>query len=423
MKTTFKPSPKDFNLMVLGQVISILGSALLRFALSLYILDITGRADIYATLYAISNIPLLLAPLGGAIADRFNRRNLMVIFDFASSTIIFCFFLLLSAGNHSIILIGAVMVLLSIISAIYTPAVTASIPLLVEESKLEGANGIVQAVQALSGVAAPILGGILYGILGVQYLIIISGIAFFLSAVMEIFIKIPFVKREHNGHIVSTIAKDMKEGFTYVVKQPLILKSMILAALLNLLLTPYFIVGGPIILHVTMQSSNMMYGIGMGLINLAAIIGALTIGIFAKKLSMKKLHRSIFFIALLFIPIALSVSPFILGLGYYPSFILFMACAMPIALVMTVISIFVVTKVQKKTPNVNLGKVMAIITAVSQCASPIGQIIYGFFFEGLSNAVYLPTLFVSVAMLIMAGMSKRILKNEEEDVNIVIHEM
>jgi len=414
MQTTIKPSPRDFNLMVFGQVISILGSALLRFALSLYVLDTTGSETLFATLYAISNIPLLLSPLGGAIADRFNRRNLMVIFDFSSSVIVFCFFLLLTGGNHSIILIGVVMVLLSIISAMYTPAVTASIPLLVEESKLEGANGIVQAVQALSGVAAPIMGGVLYGIMGVNALIVISGIAFFLSAVMEIFIKIPFVKREHNGHIVSTIGKDMKDGFAYVVKQPLILKSMILAALLNLLLTPYFVVGGPIILRVTMQSSDTMYGIGMGLINFATILGALTIGIFARKMSMKKLYRWILVIALLILPMALSLTPFMLGLGYYPSFTLFMLCAMPIAMVMTIISIFVIAKVQKKTPKENLGKVMAIITAVSQCAAPVGQMIYGIFFGAFSAAVYLPTIFVSIAMLAIAGMSQRTLRNEVE---------
>lgn len=141
--------------MVIGQIISILGSALLRFALSLYVLDITGRADIFATLYAISNIPLLLSPLGGAIADRFNRRNLMVIYDLISSAIVLGYIVLMLGGSTSVFLIGTVMVLLSFISALYTPAVTASIPLLVEERRLESANGLVQAVQALSGVIAP----------------------------------------------------------------------------------------------------------------------------------------------------------------------------------------------------------------------------------------------------------------------------
>lgn len=385
-----KPFPKDFNLMVLGQIVSILGSALLRFALSLYVLDITGRADIYATLYAISNVPLLLSPLGGAIADRFNRRNLMVIFDFTSSAIVLCFILLLSAGNTSVILIGVVMVLLAIISAMYSPTVMASVPLLVAENKLEQANGIVNGVQALSSVAAPVLGGVLYGIVGLKVLIVMSCIAFFLSAVLEIFIKIPFVKREQDGHIVPTIVKDMKLGFTYVIRQPYILKCMILAALLNLILTPFFVVGGPIILRVTMQSSDTMYGIGMGLIDFATILGALSIGFFTKKMQMKKLYYWLLVIALLIVPMALSITPLVLGLGYYPSFILFILCAILIAMAMTIISIFVITVVQKKTPNENLGKVMAIITAVAQCMAPVGQVIYGVIFEAFSIRIYLP---------------------------------
>lgn len=258
MQEKLVPSQKNFNLMVLGQIISVLGAALLRFALSLYVLDVTGREDIFATIFAVSNIPMLLSPLGGAIADRFNRRNLMVVFDFTSSAVVLCSIPFLLAGSTSVVLIGAIMVLLSIISSLYTPAVTASIPLLVKQSKLESANGIVQAVQSLSQVAAPILGGILYEIMGIQFLVIMSCIAFFLSAVMEMFIKIPFTKREQNGHIIPTIACDIKDGFVYVVKQPFIFKAMIIAALLNLVLTPLLIVGGPIILRVTLQSSGKM---------------------------------------------------------------------------------------------------------------------------------------------------------------------
>ena len=92
------------------------------------------------------------------------------------------------------------------------------------------------------------------------------------------FITIPFIKRVQESHIIPTIVKDMKEGFIYVLKQPFILKSMLLAALLNLILTPLFVVGAPIIIRVTMESSHTLYGIGMGLIDFATIIGALSIG-------------------------------------------------------------------------------------------------------------------------------------------------
>ncbi|MGN4422864.1 MFS transporter [Bacillus cereus group sp. MYBK30-1] len=412
MSISTKSSMKDFHLMVTGQIITILGSMLLRFALSLYVLDITGRADIFAGLYAITSIPFLLAPLGGAIADRFNRRNLMVIFDFINAAIVLGFIALLFNGTVSIMWIGIVMFLLAVVSAMYAPVVMASIPQLVPEKKLEQSNGIVNGVQALSNIVAPVLGGVLYGIIGLKVLVLISGLAFFLSAILEMFIKIPFIKRIQEDHIVPTIVKDMKEGFLYVLKQPFILKAMLLAALLNLILTPLFVIGGPIILRVTMQSSDTMYGIGMGLIDFATILGALSIGFFAKKLQMKTLYYWMFVIALLVLPMALSVTPFILSMGNYPPFILFILCSIFIAMIMTIVSIYVITVVQKKTPNENLGKVMAIITAVSQCMAPIGQIVYGFMFEGFSLKIYLPILCISFILIILAFVTKKILRNE-----------
>ncbi|WP_434180134.1 MFS transporter [Bacillus thuringiensis] len=412
MPASIQSSLKDFHLMVSGQIITILGSTLLRFALSLYVLDITGRADIFAGLYAVTSIPFLLAPLGGAIADRFNRRNVMVIFDFINAAIVLSFIVLLLTESVSILMIGTIMFLLAVVSAMYAPVVMASIPQLVPEKKLEQANGIVNGVQALSNIVAPVLGGILYGIIGLKMLVIISCLAFFLSAILEMFITIPFIKRIQEGHIVPIIVKDMKEGFFYVLKQSFILKAMLLAALLNLILTPLFVVGGPIILRVTMQSSDTMYGIGMGLIDFATILGALSIGFFAKKLQMKTLYNWMLIIALLVIPVALSVTPFTLNLGYYPPFILFILSSLLIAMIMTIVSIYVITVVQKKTPNENLGKVMAFITAVSQCMAPIGQVVYGFMFERFSTKIYLPIFAISFIMILIAIVTKKILRNE-----------
>ncbi|MDQ0174258.1 MFS transporter [Bacillus chungangensis] len=405
---------RNFILVVIGQVVSILGSALLRFALSTYVLDLTGRADIFAALLAISTIPsIILSPIGGAIADRFNRRNLMILFDFTSSAVVLSFVFFLLAGNASVILIGIVMVLLGIISAMYQPAVQASIPVLTKEDNLEKANGIVNGVGALSNLAGPVLGGVLYSMVGIYVLVIVSCVAFFLSAIMEIFIKMPFSKREQNDHIVPTLFKDMKSGFIYVLKQPYILKAMILAAVLNLFLTPFFLVGTPYMMRVTLQSSDAMYGISLGIIQFSSILGALTIGIFAKKMKITNLYRWLILISILILPMALAVSPLIVRLGYFPSFILFFLCAIPIVMAMTIVSIFVITIVQKQTPNDLLGKVMAIITAVAQCAAPIGQILYGALFEAFSLSVYFPILIMFAMMLLISAAAKVMLRNEE----------
>lgn len=407
------PAPRNFYLMVIGQIISILGSSLLRFALSLYVLDITGRADVFAALFAVSNIPMLLSPIGGAVADRFSRKKLMVLFDFMSSSIVFLLFLLIVLKAANVMVIGVIMVLVSAISAMYTPSVTASIPLLVENQKIEGANGIVQAVQALSGVAAPILGGILYGMIGIHVLVLLSGFAFFLSAVMELFINIPFEKRTMEHSMAVTICEDLKEGSLYVIKQSFIVKAMILATLMNLLLTPFLLIGGPFILRISMGTTNTMYGIAMGLINAASILGALSVGYFGKRIQVGTLYRALRLIAVLLIPIVVAVLPYLLANNTLLSFLLFLAGAIPAAMIMTMLSIYVIAKVQKKTPNENLGKVMAIITAVSQCAAPIGQLLYGALFKIFSTRVFIPSMMAVLSMLCLSIFCKKIMRHEK----------
>ncbi len=400
---------KDFRLMVLGQIISIFGSALLRFALSLYVLDMTGRADVFASLFAISNIPIILSPLGGAIADRFNRRNLMVIYDFSSSLIVLCLLLIMRVGEPSLVVIGSVMVLLAIISSMYTPSVTASIPLLVPEAKIEHANGLVTAVQALSGVAAPVLGGLLYTAVGIKILVVVSCVSFFLSAVMEIFIQIPFARREQRGHYVLTIFNDLKDGFYYVIKQPFIRNAAILAALLNFILSPLLIVGAPIIFRQTLKSNDLVYGIGMGMIQAASILGALSVGMFSKRLNFQTIYRWLFMLAVLLLPMAFVVTPYVLGAGVTPSLILFTIGAVAIAAILNLLSVFVISRVQKQTPNENLGKVMAIIIMIAQCVSPIGQMLYGVLFERFQATVFIPILMVCIIMLILSRCYKQLL--------------
>lgn len=144
---------KNFNLMILGQIISLFGASILKFALSLYILDITGKAEIFATILAVSSIPIIVfSPIGGAIADIFNRRNLMVIFDFSSSLTVLILAVFLFNNNGSILLVGIIMTILSVISTMYQPTVQSSTPLLVDNEHLMNANGIVAGVASLTNI-------------------------------------------------------------------------------------------------------------------------------------------------------------------------------------------------------------------------------------------------------------------------------
>lgn len=114
---------KDFLLIAMGQIISIFGNQILRYAIPLYLLNQTGSSALFGTVSAFAFIPmLLLYPIGGIIADRLNKKNIMVILDFCTAMLIFLFCLLEGAINI-VPLIAVTMILLYGIQGAYQPAV------------------------------------------------------------------------------------------------------------------------------------------------------------------------------------------------------------------------------------------------------------------------------------------------------------
>lgn len=119
---------KDFTLVVIGQIISLFGNAAVRFALPLYLLNLTGSSALYGTVMACAFIPsILLSPVGGIVADRVNKRNIMVTLDFFTAAVILIFSLCMDVGNLAVPVTVTMMLLYGIAGA-YQPSVQASIP-------------------------------------------------------------------------------------------------------------------------------------------------------------------------------------------------------------------------------------------------------------------------------------------------------
>lgn len=197
MMNNTKKYGKDFTLVVVGQIVSLFGNAILRFSLPLYLLRETGSSTLFGIVTACSFLPMIvLSLLGGVLADRVNKRNIMVCLDFLTAGVITVFSWLL--GIVPIIpLFITVLMLLYGISGTYQPAVQASIPALVPKEKILSANAIVNQIGALANFIGPIIGGMLYGAFGIVIILKVSVLCFVLSAVMEIFIKIPFKNSRH----------------------------------------------------------------------------------------------------------------------------------------------------------------------------------------------------------------------------------
>ena len=238
---------KDFTMMVIGQIISIFGNSILRFAISLYVLDLTGSASIFAGILAlvfgiiyrlaISMLPtILLSPIGGMVSDRLSRKYIMVILDFATALLILLF--VCSLGSSYIVVVIAVfMVLLSLIQSFYQPSVQASIPSITDKDNLVAANSVVYQINALANLLGPILGGLLYGFFPIQVIALLSAFCFFCSSILELFLHIPYTRQPRAASIFRTVKADFKEAISFILHDnPAIFKLLILLSGLNMFL-------------------------------------------------------------------------------------------------------------------------------------------------------------------------------------------
>lgn len=157
---------RDFTLVVIGQIISLFGNAAIRFALPLYLLNQTGSSAIYGTVTACAFIPaILLSPIGGIVADRVNKRNIMVILDFFTAAVIVGFSLLMNSVNLTVLLAVTLMILYGIAGAYsrrYRPVCRPwSVRIILWQPILSS----IQSVR-LPLLLGPVLGGILYSVYG-----------------------------------------------------------------------------------------------------------------------------------------------------------------------------------------------------------------------------------------------------------------
>ena len=205
---------KNFTLLVLGQASSLFGNYILRLALSMYVLEMTGSAAVFAGILSIATIPtILLSPIGGILADRANRRNIMVALDTLTGISVLCTAVFLS-GDNAVVVISVLLVILSVLGAFETPTVQACIPQMLAGDNIIKGNAVVNQVASISYLIAPLLGGILYSAVGLKPVMYASVVCFFVTALFECFIKLGYQAREFQGNVLSMVKNDFSSALT-----------------------------------------------------------------------------------------------------------------------------------------------------------------------------------------------------------------
>ncbi len=395
---------KNFILLVLGQVSSLFGNYILRLALSMYVLETTGSAVVFAGVLSAATIPtILLSPLGGILADRLNRRNIMVALDTLTGVSVLCAAVILSE-NHALIVICALLVALSVFGAFETPTVQACIPQMLAGDNIIRGNAVVNQVASISYLIAPLLGGILYAAFGLKPVMYASVVCFFITALFECFIQLGTQERTYQGNVLSTIKDDFCDSIRFMTKERAdIMKLLLLAALSRFFVMGVTMVGIPFIVRTILGLDATYYGGAESALAVATILGSIAAGLLTGKLNVERLSLVLAAIGICIVP-AGAVFLFPLGavIQYAVSVVAF--CGMQAAI--SIFSIFAVSMIQQSTPDHLLGKVMAYTSAITMCAQPVGQMVYGFLFDGYREAVYL-VLIPTGVIVAMIGVGAR----------------
>lgn len=378
---------KNFTLLVLGQVSSLFGNFILKFALSMYVLEVTGSAAVFAGILAVATIPtILLSPLGGILADRANRRNIMVALDTLTGLSVLGAALLFSERN-GIAVISVLLVLLSILGAFESPTVQACVPQMQTGTNIIKGNAVVNQVTAAAALIAPILGSVLYVAFGLKPVMYASIICFFVTALFECFIQLEHVRAESHEGIFSIVKHDFSVSMRFICReQPDILKMLLLAALTNFFVMGTAMVGLPYIVRTILELNAEYYGVAESVLGVAALLGSVAAGLLTGKIKMGKLSLVLTALGACLIPAGVV---FLLPVGSITRYVSIVAAFCGVQIAGYIFSIFALSFIQQKTPNHLIGKVMAYVSTISICAQPLGQTVYGLLFDGFHNAVYL----------------------------------
>lgn len=377
---------KNFIIIVIGQIISLFGNAIQRFSMSLYLLEFTGSTAAFARILAISTIPyIIFAPIAGRLSDNINRKKIMVYLDLICSAVIGVYAFILLKGHDHELIVGTVMFILSICATLYGPAVTSSIPQIVEEEKLTSANGVINQVGSIVNFAGPILAGLVYGLLGIKAIVIINAVSFLVSAIMEMFLDIPDVIKENventdNEKVISMkfvkqSCVDMKESFIYLKNEKKVILGIIASyALCNIFLVPILSIVAPYFINVFLGLPSEVFGIVEAVCVLGMILGGFIISVKPNMFSIKKVHYT-------YLPMIVGVM-IIATLGFlklnpYVLASTFAFGGLAIMLSVALSNVLTLTFIQKQIPDNMLGRVSAFSTAIATISVAPGQLLFG----------------------------------------------
>lgn len=408
-------------LFLSGKSISVFGSAIYAFAVGLYLLKTTGSGLTFATNIVLYTLPMvLLNPFAGVIADKINKKIVVVGSDLFNGVFILLVYFLIARNGLSVTIVYTSTFIITVLTIFFDIAIESAKPNLVSMEKLVNINSLARVIESSSYVAGPMIGGLIYAFIDMKLFILLNGISFILAAVLEVFIDYNYNKNKEkpekiedkryasksNGNIKVVFEKnkdkakakanleiidekdidikkgiwfEMKEGYHYIFSRQHMKALLYVFTSLNFVFSFSITVPLPYLLNTTWRVESSIYGIIQGGFPVGMIIGALLVEKLMDRVSYSKLLKRINYTA------AFGVLAFalpLIGFSSVPNQVFVLIYYTVLMLVSGVIVSWVdiplSVLLQQIVPERILGRVISVKLSIVKMIVPIALLVSGY---------------------------------------------
>lgn len=341
---------RNISLLWGAQIVSSAGDAIYQIALLWLVLDITGSSTITGLVAMAAFLPAMLFGLyAGVIADKYNRKLIMILSNLSQALTVIVIPILLYFSYNNILLIGFFAFIRASFSTFFPPALNALVPMITSKDRLVKVNSVLATSGQLAYLIGPLAAGLILSIVSIPYLFVIDSVSFLIAILILLFIVLPPKTKLPDKQFGSV--KELFSGIQYAAKHKPLGTLFILTIINNFFIMGPAFVGMLILVKDTLGGTASQYAFVQSGLALGMLIGSVFVYRIGNRINIGKL----LLIGMILDGVTYSLMYFAGSVNYVLIFIVIHALGIPM------ITISRTAIIQKHSPNEYHGRLFSLV--------------------------------------------------------------